>query len=139
MFRNVSHIKSNEGHSNVLTSKLESILNFSPHVFLRFVKNSIRSKHSETPFCSHRNSISRLFSFIFQHLFFRELDVDGYVSGEDPDFKPEKEMLDAASESDDTDDEDLNKVRTNGHQRYFFHLSVPQFSFLWFAVKTTHF
>jgi len=38
-----------------------------------------------------------------------ELDVDGYVSGEDPDFKPEKEMLDAASESDDTDDEDLNK------------------------------
>ena len=42
------------------------------------------------------------------------------MSGEDPDFKPEKEMLDAASESDDTDDEDLNKVRTNGHQRYFF-------------------
>jgi len=38
-----------------------------------------------------------------------ELDVDGYVSGEDPDFKPEKEMLDAASESDETDDEDLNK------------------------------
>ena len=56
------------------------------------------------------------------------------MSGEDPDFKPEKEMLDAASESDDTDDEDLNKVPRNGHQRYFF-LNVSPFCFLWFAVK----
>ena len=63
--------------------------------------------------------------------------MDGYVSGEDPDFKPEKEMLDAASESDDTDDEDLNKVRTNGHQRYFFHINVSPFCFFWFTVKKT--
>ena len=51
------------------------------------------------------------------------------MSGEDPDFKPEKEMLDAASESDETDDEDLNKVRTNGHQRYFFPSLFPRFVF----------
>lgn len=38
--------------------------------------------------------------------FFSELDVEGYASGEDPDFAVGEEVLDAASDSDiNTDDE----------------------------------